>query len=232
MCIKYISQALIDPALTPELFMKDYCGRFGISDESTFVKMIKRVELAENFVNYKMFNIAFCMPNLLFGTVGTGSLPRYSKEDFDHIIGEYDAITIRCEKILAKTKDRTAIAYLRLFRSRCRASYWHLRGAFTIGALAPICDGKTHMDLTTDEKTKIAMICDEALAFSSNYLETVAECMPDRGSQGLLLSYYLNFPAYYHYLKKYYTVGADIADYRTGPYDRVDTDLVCPMPYL
>ena len=237
--VKYVSRALIDPAVTPERFMKDYCGRFGISNASAFIKMIKRVEEAENFVNYKMFNIAFCMPNLCFGGPGITSLPRYAKDDFMHIIGEYDAIANQCEALLAKTSNRVAIRYLRMFHSRVRASTWHLRGTYAISALGPICEGKTHADLTAAEKARVVKISDEALAYTEKYLETIAEDMPDRGSQGLMISYYLNFPAYYHYLKTCYTVGADIAAYRTGPYSAIGDQsgiggpgLVCPVPYV
>jgi hypothetical protein len=240
LAIDYVARALIDPSVTPESFMRDYCKRFGIPKPGAFIKMIRRVEEAENFVNYKMFNIAFCMPNLCFGSTGTGSVPNHPVEDFNHIIAEYDAIASQAEKLLARMTNREGIRYLRMFRSRTRASYWHLRACLAISAIIPVCAGKSSgAELTAAEKAQVVRICDEALGLAARYLETVAECMPDRGSQGLLISYYLNFPAYFHHLKTLYTVGEDACVHRTGRFSTVDdpnggseAGIECPVPYV
>jgi hypothetical protein len=97
-----------------------------------------------------------------------------------------------CAKHASGKAGQESLAFMD-HRLRCNILY--LRAFLKGTELREVCGKKKPDELTAEEKQQVVRICDEALTQMDQWMKFYAELMPDRGAEGMLISFYHTPPA-------------------------------------
>lgn len=184
---RYAAQVTLDGVIDPMAFFQRYAARLGISDPMLYASAMSQLNDVDSFSTTSLGNIGFCW-------VGAWShAGLFNWMNVDNIKIAIDMYTSAGEKLSKLATDTThpdAKAYLLLLGNRTLCSILYLQAFKEATAIRTI-----QSNPSAEEMKKAAEICDYALALFNQYIDMYAQLLPDRGSEGTIVSVW-NSPIY------------------------------------
>ncbi len=196
--ISYAAEAAITRRSTAD-FYRAYAKKVGIVEKEGFAKACERLASLDTYNRDKLFNIGFCYRNCWINKCRRGDMiaPRAFPADCQAAsIEAYESIVSDLEKLLPATKTKEGGAFIRLLINRCKTSALHIRALLTLDKILSLYDYADQKPLTKDQADAIGAILAEARAYAIGYLHLYGEILPDRGAEGLMVSYYETIVAF------------------------------------
>ncbi len=196
--IAYASEAGID-SMPADAYYRRYAKRTGISDADGFAALCMGLAKLDTYNRDHLFNIGFCAVVcwLNWHRKGNYMLPRgFAEECYDHALKEYAALSEKACVLIPSSRTREGTAFLRLLDNRCRASILHIRSMKTLEELNEVFDFEHPVTLSPEQRRKINTILKRSRDDAEAYMELYAEILPDRGDEGLIVSYHETVPVY------------------------------------
>ncbi len=194
--IAYAAEAAVRP-VTAAGFYHSYAVRLGITQTDRFAAVCDRLAALDAYCRDNLFNIGFCYVNCWFHK-GDIVRPRgYSKGAQEYAISEYEGIAGTIEhEILPFAVTKEAIALLRLFINRCKTSALHIRSMLVLHDIYNYYDYDHPSALTDDQEKAIRGIISRSQRYAWDYIHLYGELLPDRGCEGLIVSYCVTVPVF------------------------------------
>jgi len=194
--LSYAAETSITPVST-EAYYKIYCEKLGITDIETFIEVCNRLAEIDSFARDNLGNIGFCYVGCWFrkGTV-VRPRSRYSVESLTHAIDEYTAIAEGYEKLLPSSTAREATALLRLLANRCRTSVLHVKSMLVLKEINQYYNYDDPAPISEEAYDKIIEIINKSRKYAQDFIHLYGEILPDRGGEGLIVSYCETTPVY------------------------------------
>ena len=189
--ITYAAEALIS-AMPADAFYRRYAEKLGISDTDAFAAFCRALAELDTYNRDHLFNIGFCAVGcwLAWHRNGDYMTPRgYEEADYRHAVDAYAALRDRASALLPLAGTKEGIAFLRLLANRCETSLLHVRSLQTLEELNEVFDFDRPALLSADKKRRIDDILKRSRGDAVEYLHHYGEIIPDRGVEGLLVSY-------------------------------------------
>ena len=92
----------------------------------------------------------------------------------------------------------------RSIRNARHFSVSYLQAVKRAAALTPLCFNRDPCSLSEEERQEVVSICDDAMVRLETYKQTFVALLPDRGAEGLLVSFCKNLPSHLAVLRKRY----------------------------
>lgn len=181
---RFAALSTLQGGCSPEQFYHDYATRLGIADRDLFAKAMMTVNEVDSYSTGALGNIGFCWVG---AWRGGGSFTYMSRENMEQARKMYMQAGEMFSELLTGTECQSARDYLSFLGNRTLASVIYLKAFSEAAELRTI---KTQPDGTIDEaeKQRAIEICNHALMVFDQYMQTHAQQMPDRGSEGTLVS--------------------------------------------
>lgn len=221
LCIAYAARAMVSP-LSPRDFYREYAARHGIGLPERFAGAMEQLGSLDIHNRDRLFNIGFCYLGCWLGPKGLGWIRDWREEDIDFALAAYGEIAQGLRDCLAETDpaSQRGFGLLRLLINRAACSVIHLRA---IGHLKEICsfaDDNAPEKLSSEEKDRVSICCDQALALCREYLSLHLEQSADRGCEGTAVSYYATIPVYIDHIRQYFVFGEKECRHRPSSFDQ------------
>lgn len=185
---RYAAEVSLKGTEAPATFYRTFARRVGIGREEAFADIMERINQWDSYATGHLGNIGFCWtgawrhPGLYRGM---------NLSNLDKTIGGYEEISGLLSSLLAQHNTPEACSVLSLLENRVQATALYLE-AFKAGT--EIRTIKT-ANLSDAEKKTLEKICNRAMEKFGVFMEKYAELLPDRGSEGVLVSTW-NAPVY------------------------------------
>lgn len=170
--------------VSPENFYMNYASRLGIEDGELLAKAMIMINNVDSYSTGALGNIGFCW-------VGAwrsgGSFTYMNCESIERARGIYLEAGEIFAALLKTAKTQAAREYLELLGNRTLASVIYLtafREAAELRTIQPQADGT----YSPEDQARAVEICNHSLLVFDQYMETMARMLPDRGSEGTLVS--------------------------------------------
>lgn len=170
--------------VSPENFYMNYASRLGIEDGELLSKAMGMINNVDSYSTGALGNIGFCW-------VGAwrsgGSFTYMNCESIERARGIYLEAGEIFAALLKTAKTQAAREYLELLGNRTLASVIYLtafREAAELRTIQPQADGT----YSPEDQARAVEICNHSLLVFDQYMETMARMLPDRGSEGTLVS--------------------------------------------
>lgn len=185
---RYASEGTLSSPLSPNVFYPRYAGRLGISSPTLFTDVMKEINRIDSFSTTSLGNIGFCWT----GAWRNAGLFRWMNTDhIDSAITDFEKTDRMLLELLKETQPKASQDLLELLENRIACSIIYLKGFRKATAIREIKES----NLSTEEKEKVIEICNNALSVFDQYIEHYAKLLPDRGSEGVIVSVW-NSPIY------------------------------------
>lgn len=189
---RFASEVTLNGAMTVMGFYLDYARRLGISlsapSAAAFANVMSRMNALDDYATRSLGNIGFCWTG---AWRHAGLFVGMNVDNLDRTIEGYVAARRQLADLLADTLTTQARDVLALLENRTEATILYLEAFKVATELRAI-----NRDRMTDaEKQRVVSICNRALAGFEKYIDKYAELLPDRGSEGVLVSVW-NAPMY------------------------------------
>jgi hypothetical protein len=193
--IRYGALATIDGDLRPVEFLRQYAQRMGISPLETYVEVAYKIDQAVERAR-DTWNIGFGWGWMWTGWWST-TLAGWKDEVHRDVQRRFEEILADLKRLSAETEDGRW--YLDFLRNRVECSIYHYRAVRRLSRVLPIITQPDRQPadpaaLTDEERQQVREACREATYWSNQYMSTLAQQMPERGSEGALLNYYYCLP--------------------------------------
>lgn len=205
--IRYAAQVCLDPALTPAGFCHDYGRALGIGRLPEFVKAMLDLDETDIYCRDQLFNIGFCFLACWTNPKGLGwtrFCSNWTREKLAEAGRRMEASRRLLLDCLADTVQVEGRRLLRFLDNRIRCTQLHLQAVDALLVFREICDDQHPEALDAAGRELVRVQCDKALAFTEAYMRLHAEMLPDRGTEGTLVSYYQTIPAYIRHIRAYF----------------------------
>ena len=182
---RYASEATLYGAIDECSFYSDYAKCYGIEKREDFTKAMKQIDEATWFATNELPNVGFCYA-LGSNSAGFGFLGNLEQSKLKQGRELYQRaldLIISCSN---NVKSKEGQKLLALLDNRLRATILYLN-VFEKGADIQQFN-KDH--LSGVEKEKIALILNKSISGFEQYLKLYSGIMPDRGSEGTIISAY------------------------------------------
>lgn len=168
-------------------FYETYARRLGI-DPSLFEKVMTGINKMDSFSTTGLGNIGFCWT----GAWKNSGLFRWMRiENINKGIDGYESIKTDLDDLNKTVSSESALKVVSLLKNRVEASIIYLK-AFKAASQIREIDGDK---LTLENKRQVEEICNKSLDLFEQYIEKYAKILPDRGSEGVMVSIW-NAPMY------------------------------------
>ena len=181
---RYAAETTLGPTVMPDPFYRAYATRLGIADTDTYGRAMHLIDQADQFSKAKLGNIGFCW----VGAWRNGG--SYTWMNPDHI-AHCSQLYVQAGKLIAKLYGEAATSparsYLELLGNRVLCSLLYMdafREATAIRTIHKDADGQ----VPPEERQRAVEICNHALLGFERYMQTYARLLPDRGSEGTVMS--------------------------------------------
>ena len=181
---RYAAETTLGPTVMPDPFYRAYATRLGIADTDTYGRAMHLIDQADQFSKDKLGNIGFCW----VGAWRNGG--SYTWMNPDHI-AHCSQLYVQAGKLIAKLYGEAATSparsYLELLGNRVLCSSLYMdafREATAIRTIHKDADGQ----VPPEERQRAVEICNHALLGFERYMQTYARLLPDRGSEGTVMS--------------------------------------------
>ena len=187
--IRYASEAMIYGPMPEKTFYYSLARRSGIANANKFTAAMNKLDQSDTFCRDSLFNIGFCWGGYWLGKKGLSLYGRYSRDNLLRAIDYFSEVKADLNSSVSKTRDSIALKDLHFLENRINCTILHLKAFAVMKEINPLFDGNPDPVLSENEREKIRKTCTEALSLEKQYIDTHAQLVPDRGSEGTLVSY-------------------------------------------
>jgi hypothetical protein len=205
--IRYAAQVCVDPELTPADFCTAYGQSLGVGRVPEFVTAMLELDETDIYCRDNLFNIGFCFLGCWTNPKGLG-WTRFCSDWTCEKLAEAGRRLEQSRRLLlaclADTAQGDGRRLLRFLDNRIRCTQLHLQAVDALLVFREICDDEHPEALDEAGRALVRAQCDKALEFTEAYMRLHAEMLPDRGTEGTLVSYYQTIPAYIRHIRAYF----------------------------
>ena len=154
-----------------------------------------------------LFNIGFCHLGCWSNPKGlswTRVCGNWTREKIATASQRLEQSRLTLMECLADTARVEGRRLLRFLDNRIRCTQLHLQAVDALLVFREICDDDHPEALDEAGRALVRIQCDQALKFTEAYMRLHAEMLPDRGTEGTLVSYYQTIPAYIRHICAYF----------------------------
>lgn len=188
--IVYASRTLAEP-LPTESFYKNAAKVLSL-DEKELVPVLKRMENLDVFCRDQLFNIGFCSYKCWSAQTGLGWISEMHENDIGYAISEFSDYAAVFGKLSETSRTPEGTAFVSLWKNRCECSVLHLNAVLSMKNAWKKKNGRD-----------VNASFDEAADYARRYTLLYSELLPDRGGEGLIVSYLQTIPRYIESRRKY-----------------------------
>lgn len=218
--IRYAAQVCVDPNLTPADFCTEYGQSLGVGRLPEFVRAMLDLDETDIYCREQLFNIGFCFLACWTNPKGlswTRVCSDWTREKLAEAGRRLEASRLLLLDCLADTERVEGRRLLRFLDNRIRCTYLHLQAVDALLVFREICDDNHPEALDAAGRALVRSQCEQALEFTEAYMRLHAEMLPDRGTEGTLVSYYQTIPAYIRHIRAYFLGEPAAAATRVAP---------------
>ncbi|WP_391574324.1 hypothetical protein [Cohnella sp.] len=204
---KYSSLAMIRGYIEPEEFYESYARSLGITDTPRYASAMALLDETDDQVRNRLSNIGFCFADCWWN----GRLSyfgAYEPKRIATIREEYKRVL----ELLQTCRIDTATAYgsndLELIANRIECTLIHLNMVEVMTQLQAVCGSLQPGTLSEAQRQEVNRICTRALDYCDKYMEHHCRILPDRGSEGTVISYYHTLPSVINKIMELYVTGS------------------------
>lgn len=202
--IRYAALVCVDPSLTPQAFCGDYAHALGVGKKAAFVKAMLLLEETDVFSRDNLFNIGFCFLGCWTNPKGLSWTRNWSRANVVEVQQRLELVQLLLNESLSATRKAEGRRLLRFLINRSICTCLHLSAIHALLVLHPVCDDHAPEQTSKAGKQLVQKQCEIALAYAESYMKLHAELLPDRGTEGTLISYHEVIPAYIRYVQRYF----------------------------
>lgn len=210
-CARYAAETFLKGVLPREDFYRDYAKSLGIGRAVDYARAMNLLDDADSAARYDLPNVGFSFVGC-WGSEGLGYYGVFQHEKALAVRDQYAEALDLLRGCATATTSANGRDYLGFLENRVSATVDYLQAVDTATELQPICNGRQPQELTPDEQDAVRTICDRALALMETYMQIHAAALPDRGSEGTLISFYYTPPAVLKRIRAEYGYGVTLAD--------------------
>ncbi len=200
-CARYAAEGTLVGAIPERTFYRRHAERLGIGRTDLYAAALMEIDDADGRATMELPNSGFCAA---WGGDKIGTLRWQLFDNAQRIEEQYDNARLLLDYCLAQTQVDSAKAHLALLDNRLRCTVQYLKALKRAAALTPLCFEREPAGLSETEHRQVDTICSEALASLDMYRRIFVENIPDRGAEGLLVSFCMNFPDHLKRIQKRY----------------------------
>lgn len=168
-------------------FYDAYARRVGL-DASLFGKIMAEINNLDSFSTHGLGNIGFCWTG---AWKGSGLFRWMSVENMDKAMTGYASVKTDLEHLAWTAATDSGKEMVALLENRVEATVLYLEAFKAASEIRTVDEAKP----AAGDKEKVIGICNRALDAFERYIEKYAEVLPDRGSEGVMVSVW-NAPMY------------------------------------
>lgn len=210
--ISYMAETSVAPIKTEEYY-RNYAEKLEIADTEGFSAACRKLAWLDTYNRDNLFNIGFCFVGCWFRK-GTVVPPRCYPEK---AIQTYDELTEDFRALLLSCGTKEAIALIRLLINRCRTSAMHIHSMLTLDGIKKLYDYSKPQEITRENLEKIQELIAESRAYANDFIHLYGEMLPDRGGEGLVVSYCETVPVFIDAVASHFVNDIDVS--LTDTYD-------------
>lgn len=193
--------------LSLDAFYADYGRKYGIGASHTFTKAMQELSEIDLFNRDHLFNIGFCYLGCWLMYPGLGWIRGWSMENMKESIDRYEQVKEKLYQSLTETSNAQGIALLRLLINRVQCSILQVQTILSLFPILSFTDDKSPEKLSESEKAVVKDNCCKAQELAEKYIYKHLEQLPDRGSQGTVVSYWATIPVFIDHIQAYFVEG-------------------------
>jgi hypothetical protein len=191
--LRYAAHSLLKGTTTPNAFYHAYAAALGITDTEAYAAAMSRIDDAEAQARDDLPNVGFCYVGC-WGERGLGYYGVFQAQKAAQVRRLYADAQHLLEACQKSVSTDNAHNYLALLRNRLHCTIIYLEAIEIASGLQGIVQERPPEALREDERAAVVAICDQALARMEDYMAVHAQMLPDRGTEGTLISFYYTPP--------------------------------------
>jgi hypothetical protein len=186
---RYASEAMIEGPIPSQTFYNSISKRLGISNPEKYASAMSKLDETDTFCRDKLFNIGFCPNGYWLKKNGLSLYGRYNLENLATAIDRFTDVRNDLKDCIQGTENITSKKDLRFLENRVGCTILHLKAFVKMKEIQPLFQGNPDPVLSQSDREKVLNTLRETLSLEKQYLDLHAKFIPDRGSEGTLVSY-------------------------------------------
>jgi len=183
---RYAALASLYGDISPDIFYKDYALSLGIAQPETFARAMQMLDDEEWKATTSFGNMGFCW--LGMWSYG-GAIGYWKAEDINREMEVYQKIAGLIKESYEKTISEQGKYVLSFLDNRILCTILYMK-AFRKATELNQFKKDQNDQLSESDKKAYADICNQVLLIFDQYMELHTQMMPDRGTEGTLVSVY------------------------------------------
>lgn len=184
---RFASEASLAGSMPVDGFYDSYARRVGL-DASLFGKIMTEINSLDSFATTGLGNIGFCWTG---AWKHSGLFKWMNIENIDKVMAGYEAVKASLETLVQTAVSNSGKEMVALLENRVDATILYLKAFKVATGIRTVDESK----MAAEDKAKVIEVCNNALDAFEQYIEKYAEVLPDRGSEGVMVSVW-NAPMY------------------------------------
>ncbi|MBL8163618.1 MAG: hypothetical protein JNJ61_16655 [Anaerolineae bacterium] len=192
--LRYAAQMMVEGLLSPEAFYREYARSLSIGREPDYAAAMQIIDDADTQARDQLPNVGFCYVGC-WGSQGLGYYGVFKADRLQLVRSHYEDAHRLLTACAQATHSSAGASYLAFLLNRTRCTVVYLSALETAVQLQALCADRLPSELDDHDKRAVMAICDASLAQMEDYMTLHAQMLPDRGSEGTLISFYYTPPA-------------------------------------
>ena len=181
---RYAALSALYGKIPAQQFYETYARQLGIGDTKLFAQALTKINEVDSYATGALGNIGFCWVG---AWRNDGYYHRMSFENMKTAEQMYLQAGEMLTKLLASAPTAAGKEYLNLLGTGTLCSIIYINAFYEAAGTRTIKQDSAG-NISDAEMKRAAEICNRALLIFDQYLETYAAVLPDRGSEGTLVS--------------------------------------------
>ncbi len=182
---RYAAVSTLYGAQDESTFYTDYASSLGIADAKTYIAAMKKIDDADWYATTQLPNIGFCYAGV-WGRKGFAAFGKMNRDKVEQGLQLYQQALHLMQKCALNVSTKAGRDYVAFLDNRLRATVVYFM-AFKKGTEIQNYDSEK---LTPADRKAIAAICNKSILQFEQCMQIHSTMMPDRGSEGTLVSLY------------------------------------------
>ncbi len=200
--LKYFAECAVNSQITPTEYYKETAAYYGISDPELYAEAEKSLGIASDGPRAYAFCFVGCWFTAQKDEAGPGAMR--SLEEIKIGRDKYQ----KSLDLFKKLYDDSSVSgknKLKLTINRIETTLLHYDSWMELSYIGTITNKHEYLkDLSDNERKEILEYADRAMVYAKKYMLKHCEIMSDRGTEGLLSSYYKTMIYYIDHIKRKY----------------------------
>ena len=181
--MRYAALSTLYGAMDESVFYADYARGLGIRETSLFAAAMKKLDDAGWYATTDLPNVGFCFA----GTWGKGfgTFGRMNRDKLPRGRALYEEASAMIRQCAAHVRDTAGRSMLSFLDNRLRATIVYFKAYEKAATLQKYVRSPS---FSAADKKDIAEICNQSLLLFGQYMQLHAAMMPDRSTEGTLIS--------------------------------------------